>query len=517
MKDNMMQRIVGFILKYIWLFCIILIILECTSTLYSAKILMQQTTDGVIQSVSGELSGRVDGVLRLLKGLTVDERFTDPAQPLYKRALLAAPYKKSYNLYMIAVTDKDVNVASTTPRKDPEKYFNLAYRDYMKRLYATGTFQITDAFPAGRDGVTMNYTIAVPILENGVAVGSIFGAIYFEDIENIIKRNTIPQRRHFYLLGSHNTFLTGSDAKVFGEGFLERTEDTHYFGTTAKELDGSMRAGIPTNYWEWGPNGLTYASTMRVAPTHWTLLYQVSFASVLLTLLPVLLIKICFYIFLCTGVAVFGRRYLQRQLGAVSHLLDKVATMQKELFQSESTDYSSLLEITEKGLTDQLTGLATRTVLFNRMQPFLANSNTHCAILFLDLDDLKRLNDTFGHEAGDCALIHFAKTLKQFEQQYHGIAARYGGDEFILLLADVNPQTIHTTAEELCNALRTTIKIKGTDIPIHSSVGIALFPDHGDKAEDLISKADFALYAAKQNGKNRYSLYHNNTKEGLLL
>lgn len=112
MKKNVLQNIIGFILKYIWIFCGLLIILELVSVTFTASILMKQSAIGMMQSVSGEILGRVDGTLRLLNGIATDSRFSDTEKPLFDRAIQALPYQKSYNLYMIALTDEDVNVVS---------------------------------------------------------------------------------------------------------------------------------------------------------------------------------------------------------------------------------------------------------------------------------------------------------------------------------------------------------------------------------------------------------------------
>lgn len=83
MKPNILQNVVGFILKYIWLFCCLLIALEMISVTYTASVLLQQSSLGVMQSVSGEVSGRVDGVLRLLTGLSKDDLYADTSKSLY--------------------------------------------------------------------------------------------------------------------------------------------------------------------------------------------------------------------------------------------------------------------------------------------------------------------------------------------------------------------------------------------------------------------------------------------------
>lgn len=219
MKQNILQNVISFIFKYIWIFCSLLVVLEIVSVTYTTSILTQQSALGIIQSVSGEVSGRVDGVLRLLMGMADDERFADTSKPLFDRAIQAIPYQKSYNLYMIALTDKDVNVISADEKVPPTENYSLAYRDYMQRLYTTGKYQITDAFLSGDGNDTMNYTIAVPIIKDGEVEGSVFGSIYFNDIEEILNHQSQNNGRDFYLLGANNTIMAGDNRKNNGESF----------------------------------------------------------------------------------------------------------------------------------------------------------------------------------------------------------------------------------------------------------------------------------------------------------
>lgn len=506
MKRDMVQRVIGFVFRYIGLFCALLIVLEAVSTLHSAKLLTQQTARGVLQSVSGEISGRVDGVLRMLTGLSMDPRLADDDLSLFDRAMLTQPYRESYGLYAIGVTDEEIHAVTTSTRQPPVVLPTLAYRSYMRQMYATGEYQITDAFPAGLDGVTMNYTIAVPILEDGMTVGGVFGAIYFEDIEAILERSS-DETRQFCLLGSGGTVMAGGGTELYGQELEELTEGRYYFRVTPGEPEADLRTGTPSSVWSWGPEGVAYTTGCRVEPTDWNLQYTVRFAAVVARLLPVMLLKSAFYIVLCLAIFIFGRRYLREQLDAASHLVERVTALQREVFQSDGTDYDALLELTQQGLTDQLTGLATRTVLLSRMEQVLGTEDCCGAVCFLDLDDLKSINDGHGHEAGDCALVCFAQVLRRYEQRRGGVSARYGGDEFILMLDGVAERDIPHIADGLQAALNVSTNCRGEEIAVRGSMGIACYPRHGCTVDALIGKADLALCAAKAEGKNRWVLY----------
>lgn len=507
MKKNILQNVVGFVFKYIWVFCALLVVLETVSVSYTAKILVEQTAVGTMEAVSGEISGRVDGVLRLITGMSKDPQFADTTTPIYDRVIKMRPYQESYNLFMIALTDEDVNVVSADEKEPPKTYSNLAYRDYMQRLYATGNTQITDVFVSGADHTTLNYTIAVPIIKDEAVAGSVFGSIYFEDIEELVMRSGQKKGRDSYLLSSENSLMTSSSKDEFGKNFSDMAKKTVFFDCSLNNIEMNMEKGKPGSCWEWTSKGLAYISYQRVEPTGWTLLYRMHFNTVLHTLLPVLCIKTGFYILLCGFIYLYGRRYVNRRLAEVNHLLNRMGEMQKELFQSEQTDYDNLLELTQKGLTDQLTGLSTRAVLFEKMAQITEAPNACGAVIFLDLDDLKRINDNFGHEGGDCSLLQFSKVLKEYEQKYGGLAARYGGDEFIFICNGVEEKAAIELAQNLCKDLNQTITTDNHTFEIHGSLGLSFYPQHGTRIEELICKADIALYMAKQKGKNQCSVY----------
>lgn len=507
MKTNTIQNLIHFIFKYIWLFFTILVTVELVYTLYHSKILMQQSSNGVLQSVCDEVSGRVDGVVRLLNGLSHDKIISDTSIPLFERATLLLPFQESYGLYMIAICDENVNVVSadeTEPSKEP---FSLAHRDYMQRLYSTGEIQITDAFVAGADNSTMNYTIAVPIKEANSVKGCIFGSIYFDDIQNIIKKSLNMKNNQFYLIGTDNVIMAGANSDIEGKNFLDATKSTYFLTSSAEDVNQNMLDNHSDSYWEFEDGDFWYVSFQTVEPTNWTLVHRTRFSSIIEMLLPGLILKIAFYGAMCALIYIFGPKYIRTHLADVNHLLNRMASMQKELFQTDKGSLDTLLDLTQDGLVDHLTGLSTRTVFLQKSTQIIQDSSSVGALMFVDLDDLKKINDNFGHEAGDLSIIHFGKVLKKFQQERSAVAARYGGDEFIILFDNLKEPDISAVAATLCKELQTEITINNHTFQIHGSIGISFYPMHGSTLETLIGKADLALYTSKRSGKNQYTCF----------
>jgi len=158
---------------------------------------------------------------------------------------------------------------------------------------------------------------------------------------------------------------------------------------------------------------------------------------------------------------------------------------------------------------DALTDLMNRRYIVRSIEQAIADNLPFMAVMFLDLDRFKVINDSLGHDVGDDVLINIAQILKHHVNGY-GVAARYAGDEFLILLnRDVDPEKTEKIANDILKAVASPIKLNnGSEINLTISLGIAYFPKHGSQVEKLIKQADVALYDAKLNGKNRYTVYN---------
>jgi diguanylate cyclase (GGDEF)-like protein/PAS domain S-box-containing protein len=155
---------------------------------------------------------------------------------------------------------------------------------------------------------------------------------------------------------------------------------------------------------------------------------------------------------------------------------------------------------------DGLTGLANRAKLEEHVTPAMARAVRHdlaVAVLYIDLDRFKIVNDTLGHAAGDELLRQVATRLAG-RCRTTDLLARHGGDEFMLLLADIDGDAraaAHRVAGDLLTLLKPAFEVEGQDFEIAASIGVALFPAHGETMTDLLKHADAALYEAKRDGR----------------
>ncbi len=159
---------------------------------------------------------------------------------------------------------------------------------------------------------------------------------------------------------------------------------------------------------------------------------------------------------------------------------------------------------------DSLTGLANRNLLKDRLNQAIAyqkRKNQIIAVMLLDLDDFKIVNDTLGHQAGDLLLKDVAQRLQGSVRSYDTVA-RLGGDEFVIIITDVtNTQDIITITKNILNLFSTSFKLNEQEIFITTSIGISLYPLDGDNIEYLLMKADTALYHSKGQGRNNYHFF----------
>jgi diguanylate cyclase (GGDEF)-like protein/PAS domain S-box-containing protein len=168
---------------------------------------------------------------------------------------------------------------------------------------------------------------------------------------------------------------------------------------------------------------------------------------------------------------------------------------------------------------DALTGLPNRTLLQDRVTKALAaarRQNHQVALLFLDLDGFKIINDSLGHAVGDLFLQEFAERLKTWAREQDTVA-RVGGDEFLIVLTGIRDAAdAAVTAERLINSMTAEFLVQGHSLRISCSIGVSIFPKHGTDCETLIKNADAAMYGAKDGGRNNFRFFSDEINEQVM-
>lgn len=194
----------------------------------------------------------------------------------------------------------------------------------------------------------------------------------------------------------------------------------------------------------------------------------------------------------------------------------------KMMYQGRPSIIGTLIDITEKvkaeeiirhmAYHDTLTGLPNRALLFDRLQMAMAaakRKKTKVAVMMIDLDRFKDVNDVFGHEAGDTFLKDIAKNIEGVIRKTDTVA-RMGGDEFLVVLADIKGiEDALLVSRKILHVSKKSFEKDGNDFYITASIGISIYPEDGLDSDTLIRKADIALYRAKNAGKDRAAVYKN--------
>jgi diguanylate cyclase (GGDEF)-like protein len=181
--------------------------------------------------------------------------------------------------------------------------------------------------------------------------------------------------------------------------------------------------------------------------------------------------------------------------------------LEVRLLHDQAREHAKLLE--SMALEDPLTGLANRRLLPERVWMAIAHARRNrsaMAVVYLDLDGFKEVNDTLGHAAGDVLLKNVAERLLGAVREEDTVA-RLGGDEFMIALWHVNgAEDTGMVAAKLIEMVAEPYDIDGHNVTITISAGASIYPDHGEDADALMKSADVALYEAKRSGKNTYRI-----------
>ena len=196
----------------------------------------------------------------------------------------------------------------------------------------------------------------------------------------------------------------------------------------------------------------------------------------------------------------------------ISAVFDKDGTISNYVL--SAVDVTALKKANKKmehlALFDSLTGLANRRLFIERLHQSVLNARRHkkiTALLFLDLDQFKRINDTLGHQAGDQLLLNVADRLQACVRPEDTVA-RLGGDEFTILLNDISEiDYIQVIAKKILSTLKEPVKLGKHEIIVSTSIGITLSPNDSIDSDTLMKNADLALYKAKENGRDGYQFF----------
>ncbi len=495
------------ITRYSIVFCVLVLLVVFLGGGVLSVSRMRSDTEASLAASHARISQRVDGTVDLLESLASLPEFYAPGIPPIDKVKKLDQMSPFFGYMMICYVDSDIFVYS-----DGSEPASLASRDYMQRLFSTGQRQVTDSFAAGADGATLNYTVAVPLLdERGTITGCLFCAIYFDETVEILRQSAETGGSEATLIGSQGQVMSSTEGLPYGDSITDVLKNSVLFGTTADRLEEQLLSAQPGAFWNLRNGRLYYTAYQRVENTSWDILCSVNFWTSFEETLPALLLVAGLTALLCIGLLWLVRRYIAGQMKVIDLLVHSVEELENRIYRDErpeTADFQEVPRLTSDGLSDSLTGVVTRSVFLNQADALLKKAGPQMtrALCFVDMDNLKHLNDSCGHAGGDIALKSIGYILREYEKKYDGVVGRYGGDEFVLLLTGLDDEKeLRSVLDELVLRLQTNIQSGGQSIPVQCSVGVSVYRP-GMELQQMIADADEALYYVKQNGKGYYHI-----------
>jgi diguanylate cyclase len=188
----------------------------------------------------------------------------------------------------------------------------------------------------------------------------------------------------------------------------------------------------------------------------------------------------------------------------------QTSQLQQQVSEQSKSLQTSLSEVKYQATHDFLTGLPNRVYLYDKLKEAINNAklnSTKCALLFCDMDRFKIINDSLGHVSGDEFLQAIASRLREITSERDTLA-RLGGDEFLIVISELFPgQDINLIAQEYLKLFQQPFKIANRNVVATASIGISVYPEHGQTADELLRNADAAMFCAKEYGGNNCQMY----------
>jgi len=461
---------------------------------------MSQTIDSLFRSMRTSLQYSA----KALSGI-------DEMSIVQRNEYLEIMRNSSSNFNSMIIADEKGMIQTVAPEKlgSTGKYMKseagraaiASQAPYLSEPYATST---------GRLILLMSQPI---FDQEGVYQGVIAGTIYLQDhnILNMIfaSNNTEASDSYYYIIGSDGKLIFHPDIGRIGEDVTAnevvqklmqgKSGQEPVVNTKGKKMLAGY-SNVPANGW-----GVVVSSSVDVMYEQLNNHIRSILWYMLLPFVILLLAVICIahglaspFVYLANLVSRIGKEEIvlperKPHWNREADLLTTTVLMALADLQKHTE------QLTHEAMTDSLTGLTNRRKFENTMGQWI-DAGTSFSLIVMDVDKFKFVNDTFGHQAGDDVLRQVAKVISSSVRP-GDICCRYGGEEFVVLLAKATAKEAFQVAERVRKAVERGDVASVT--PITVSQGIAHFPSHADSADPLFHLADQALYHAKETGRNR--------------
>ena len=430
------------------------------------------------------------------------------------------------------IADENATAITFYPEVNPQGRYmigtNFFYRPYYLKLKETLKPVFTDVFVA-KFALIPVVGIAVPAVKDGEFIGYAYCGLRLSHIEKIVREFSFREHVFVSVLDSKGRVIASTleGVKPFDKIKIGKTVTVH--GDLTLALKEDMRSPFMASKFL----GAYFVKEISLKEeVGWSILTHISmkrYVSILLPKLNTDFISVFFFTLVSFLIAGVVSSVITMPISRLAHIMSLVSqnldTLAKPSFPSSKVEEVNLLSRAFDDLTsklheymetlrrmayyDVLTDLPNRSLLRDRLQSAIKiakRNRMKVAVLFIDLDYFKAINDTMGHEVGDMLLTQVAKRMRAVIRESDTLA-RFGGDEFVAVAIVKDSREAILLAERILKVFDTPFEVQGREIYITASVGIALYPDNGQDPSTLIKNADIAMYRAKEQGKNSFAFF----------
>ena len=505
---NSMKRFSTLFFRHLWVVFTAFLVISLVSIAFSAYILVENHTKDSTDYHKRDLSSRINMTYRLLEGFSAQPELQDLSLSVMERAMSLKAYASAFDFWMIGVVDPDGTISSTLRPK-----IGKVARDYIPRILSTGEREISDPFPAGATG-DMIYTQFMPVKKDGKTVSICFVSTPLEHLSRLINTDKRHGRGEGYalLLDSTRSIMAHPDKNKLLlpiEGLV--ASERFLYGSSQEKFLQDIKAKRSGEYLSLFEDTLYFTAFTPIDDTDWMLIHRIRIVHAVRYVLMGLLLQTAFYVLVFTALYRYAQKIVSKEIKPMDALLQQMDALGRSLGTTghiTTEDFLGILHLSREGLSDALTGLPTRTLFRQKAQELIAASPDQTfGFFFIDMDNLKIINDQLGHKYGDEAIKTFASLLATFARRHSGLCCRYGGDEFVLILPLDTLGEASDLARELLALQRGSVSDGERSFFYGASIGVAFYPLECDSLDKALQHADIALYDSKHKGKGTFSIY----------
>lgn len=504
MKDKkiLYNKIIKNIIPVLFMVILSIIVLDFAYTLvYSKKDITK-----ILLYNSNQEKWKIENILKkykeLISSMCEDIQFTDPQISLVSRAEKAIPYQKNFNLEMIGISDENGKSTSTFNKE----IGNISERKYFKKAICKRKMIISSLIYAKANGKKI-YVVCKPFFnkENKI-IGTIHGSIKFKEVQKMLYNkndviySAIVDENYKIIAHSLKKNISEKNNAIIFE---------HFLGINENEILFNFKNKIPGIYYSYSLKkiGVYIVSYNFIEDTNWIILTKINILKYINNIFLIFIIKCLCTMLIFILIANYLKKKVLEETKSVDKFLYEASNYSNEDLKNENSLDKILID-SAIGFEDPLTKTLRKEIFIKNVKNILEkNKDEMSLILFVDLDNLKKVNDTLGHEYGDRVITLFSEKLKFFLKNFDFKIGRYGGDEFIVFIKNASLKDIDFIRKNINKALKGKIRTNYVSINYSASVGASIYPTHSKDIESLIDKADKAVYSSKKKGRDSFTLY----------